>query len=83
MESKVRDISSFVLPTHSNFSCLDRFRSFIGMFTLLHSVSFLMSDIHRWKHAATCHHDSTIEGEGDYYYEGDDIHTKLSSFEHP
>ena len=23
--------------------------------------------LRRWKHAAACHHDSTLQGEGDYY----------------
>jgi hypothetical protein len=36
----------------------------------------------RWKHAATCHHDSTLEGEGDYF-EQDDVYAKLITLEQP
>lgn len=66
------------------FFILDRFQSFIGMYILVLRFWLVSEalDIHRWKHAAACHHDSTIEGEGDYY-EHDDIYTKLTSFEHP
>jgi len=38
--------------------------------------------VHRWKHAALCHHDSILDGEGDYF-EHDDIYNGLIAFEPP
>ncbi|KDR72780.1 hypothetical protein GALMADRAFT_281058 [Galerina marginata CBS 339.88] len=37
-----------------------------------------VKELHWWKHAAACHHGTTLEGEGDYYEE-DYILTKISS----
>jgi len=58
-----------------------RFRNFIGtFFSPTMSSSYLGMNGTRWKHAATCHHDSTLRGEGDYF-EQDDVYNKLLSFE--
>ncbi|KIM37444.1 hypothetical protein M413DRAFT_423271 [Hebeloma cylindrosporum] len=37
-----------------------------------------VKELHWWKHAAACHHESTLEGEGDYY-ETDAVLAKLAA----
>ncbi|CAA7270831.1 unnamed protein product [Cyclocybe aegerita] len=41
-----------------------------------------VKELHWWKHAATCHHESTIEGVGDYYEE-DEVYIKLTNLADP
>jgi hypothetical protein len=47
---------------------------------LVHPESRLLTSLVliRWKHAAACHQDSTLPGEGEYY-ETDDVLIKLLS----
>ncbi|PPQ90493.1 hypothetical protein CVT25_014776 [Psilocybe cyanescens] len=57
--------------------CLSR--SCIGIFSSFMIFVFVIDEYSlRWKHAATCHQDSVLEGEGDYYEEDDILSTILS-----
>jgi len=62
----------------------DRWKNCIGAtLHFMKSLDLIFSSwfaLWRWKHAAACHHDSTLEGEGDYY-ETDAVWAKLMTLQ--